>query len=626
MKNSSEDTIFNQALIKQEEKNIKSAFELYKKVLEINPSHLEALSNIGNILHSIKNYKDAINCFKKVNEKDPTNQYALNKLGLIYFDLGFNLKALEYFYKLKEINSNYPFLRYNLICILRSKKTLDLKIKNYELVKKLLIFLFENNDVHHDSISKNAIYFITDQEISKINLENDNSIFFKENIKIILNEKLFHLILQKSLVTEIFLEKILIKLRHKFLLSVFDNSKINLKNYKKFIISLAEQCWLNEFIWSQSKNEDDLIEKLKSRLYKKKYLNELEIAVLGCYIPLSNIKDLARLENKISKDGLFDDLIKMQVLDFKKESKLKKSIKLLGNIDNTLSKKVRKQYEESPYPRWRYFNQLISVVDFKSDFKAQIYPNKIDLDKEFDSPNILLAGCGTGQHLMALTRYKGAKILAIDLSLSSIAYAKRKVEELNLKNIEFLQVDILELGKLKKKFDIIESAGTLHHMKDPKKGFESLDRRLKKNGLLKLGLYARYFRKARLGPIKNYIAVNKLPPTIESIRKVRKYIFNNIKNKDLSPLATIPDYYNSSGFRDLLMHVQEWDYTTDEIQKMIENKYEFIGFTFSAHKIDNYKKKFPDDKFLNNLSNWDIFEKENPDFFAGMYQFWLQKK
>ena len=126
--------------------------------------------------------------------------------------------------------------------------------------------------------------------------------------------------------------------------------------------------------------------------------------------------------------------------------------------------------------------------------------------------------------------------------------------------------------------------------------------------------------------IKNYIAVNKLPPTIESIRKVRKYIFNNIKNKDLSPLAAIPDYYNSSGFRDLLMHVQEWDYTTDEIQKMIENKYEFIGFTFSAHKIDNYKKKFPDDKFLNNLSNWDIFEKENPDFFAGMYQFWLQKK
>ena len=77
----------------------------------------------------------------------------------------------------------------------------------------------------------------------------------------------------------------------------------------------------------------------------------------------------------------FNDLIKIQVLDFKKETKLKKSIKLFGVIDNKLSKKVRKQYEESPYPRWRYFNQLISSIDFKSDFNAQIYPNKIDLDQ-----------------------------------------------------------------------------------------------------------------------------------------------------------------------------------------------------------------------------------------------------
>jgi len=627
MKNLSEDTIFNQALIKQEEKNIKSAFELYKKVLEINPSHLEALSNIGNILHSIKNYKDAINCFKKVNEKDPTNQYALNKLGLIYFDLGFNLKALEYFYKLKEINSNYPFLRYNLICILRSKKTLDLKIKNYELVKKLLIFLFENNDVHHDSISKNATYFITDQEISKINLENDNSIFFKENIKIILNEKLFHLILQKSLVTEIFLEKILIKLRHKFLLSVFDNSKINLENYKKFIISLAEQCWLNEFIWSQTKNEDDLIEKLKSRLYKKKYLNELEIAVLGCYIPLSNIKDLVRLENKISKDSLFNDLIKMQVLDFKKESKLKKSIKLLGNIDNTLSKKVRKQYEESPYPRWRYFNQLISVVDFKTDFNAQIYPNKIDLDKEFDSPNILLAGCGTGQHLMALTRYKGAKILAIDLSLSSIAYAKRKVEELNLKNIEFLQVDILELGKLKNKFDIIESAGTLHHMKDPKKGLENLLRLLKKNGLLRLGLYSKLAR-GEIIKFRNNLKTSNLSDKLDNIKKLREQFIQNDENDLKTRIILNKDFYSTSNLRDLLFHVHEYQFTIPEIIELT-NLYDldFLGFVFANKSIKhNYLKFFKNDVKNINLENWNKFEIDNPNIFISMYQFWVKKK
>ena len=88
----------------------------------------------------------------------------------------------------------------------------------------------------------------------------------------------------------------------------------------------------------------------------------------------------------------------------------------------------------------------------------------------------------------------------------------------------------------------------------------------------------------------------------------------------------MPDYYTTSSFRDLLMHYQELDFTIPEIQEMIEDKYKFIGFTFSNQKFENYIKKFPNDKFLNNLNNWNTYEKENPDFFAGMYQFWLQKK
>ena len=627
MNNLDEDTIFNQALKKQEEKDIKSAFELYKKVLEINPVHLEALSNIGNILHSVKNYKDAINCFKKVYEKDETNQNALNKLGLIYFNLGSDLKALEYLYILKEINPQYPFLRYNLTTILKSKKIIDLKVKNYDLVKKLLIFLFENNDVHHDSLTKNAIHFITDQNILKIQIENINSIISNKIIQNILNEKLFHLILQKSLVTEIFLERILVKLRREILFSLFENLRIEPKDYKKFIISLAEQCWLNEFIWEISKKEEVLIEKLKLKINEEKNLNDLEIAVLGCYTPLNSIKKIASLENQISKDNLFNDLIKIQVLDFKKETKLKKSIKLFGVIDNTLSKKVRKQYEENPYPRWRYFNQLISSIDFKSDFNAQIYPNKIDLDQEFDSPNILLAGCGTGQHLMALTRYKNAKILAIDLSLSSIAYAKRKVEELNIKNIEFLQADILGLNKLQTKFDIIESAGTLHHMKDPEKGLENLLRLLKNNGLLRLGLYSKIARREII-KFRENLNINNFSNNFEDIKNLREKIIQTKENNYKNKIIFNRDFYSTSNLRDLLFHVHEHQFTISEIIKIINNyNLDFLGFVFANKLIKhNYSKFFKNDLKNINLENWNKFEINNPNIFASMYQFWVKKK
>ena len=266
-------------------------------------------------------------------------------------------------------------------------------------------------------------------------------------------------------------------------------------------------------------------------------------------------------------------------------------------------------------------------MDFKSDFKAQIYPNKIDLDKEFDSPNILLAGCGTGQHLMALTRYKGAKILAIDLSLSSIAYAKRKVEELNLKNIEFLQVDILELGKLKKKFDIIESAGTLHHMKDPKKGLENLLRLLKKNGLLRLGLYSKLAR-GEIIKFRNNLKTSNLSDKLDNIKKLREQIIQNDENDLKNRIILNKDFYSTSNLRDLLFHVHEYQFTIPEIIELT-NLYDldFLGFVFANKSIKyNYLKFFKNDVKNINLENWNKFEIDNPNIFISMYQFWVKKK
>ena len=47
---------------------------------------------------------------------------------------------------------------------------------------------------------------------------------------------------------------------------------------------------------------------------------------------------------------------------------------------------------------------------------------------------------------------------------------------------------------LNKKFDIIESAGVLHHMADPVAGWRTLTNCLKPNGLMKIGLYSNLAR------------------------------------------------------------------------------------------------------------------------------------
>jgi ubiquinone/menaquinone biosynthesis C-methylase UbiE len=66
-----------------------------------------------------------------------------------------------------------------------------------------------------------------------------------------------------------------------------------------------------------------------------------------------------------------------------------------------------------------------------------------------DAPEILVAGCGTGRH--AADHCAAAtprRVLAVDISRASLAYAMRRCAELGLANIRFAQADLLELGAL----------------------------------------------------------------------------------------------------------------------------------------------------------------------------------
>ena len=55
------------------------------------------------------------------------------------------------------------------------------------------------------------------------------------------------------------------------------------------------------------------------------------------------------------------------------------------------------------------------------------------------------------------TRFSGAAVVAVDLSRASLAYAQRKTEEFGISNIDYQHADILQLGRLERQFDVIES-------------------------------------------------------------------------------------------------------------------------------------------------------------------------
>lgn len=619
-----EDT-FKKAEKLQKSNNLKEAVNLYKKIIEFNPNHVPTLLNLGNLFHQNGNLNKAKYYYEKLLLTDSQNSQLIYNLAIIFFRLNDLKNSLYYFDKLIQIDPHIKYLRYNLRNVMRSKNILDLKKTDQELVQDLFLFLFRAKDIDHSVISKNVLFFLYNKEELK-DLNNEVNLLSKNLIKNLIEKEVFHLFLQKTILTENNLEKTLTIIRREILLKKNNDKFFKNEKHKNFLISLAEQCWLNEYIWFETKNESSEIKFLKEKIEKDPKINELEIAILACYLPLnsSNIIN-AKLINYFSDNAYFNDLINVQIKEPIEEIELKRNIKSISEFKNKISKEVRNQYEKNPYPRWRYCNQLYAV-NLEHDLNYQIRPNKVNFKKNSEKIDILLAGCGTGKHLINIGKYENSNILAVDLSLASIAYAKRKVKEFNYHNIQFLHADILDLNNLEQKFDVIESVGTLHHMENPTEGLKSLLEVLKPNGVLKLGLYSELAREEIVSLIE-IIKNRNFEPDIIGIRAIREFILSQNKSSNLYNSIFTQDFYSTSRIRDLLFHVQEHRFTIPTLIKIFRDfNLEFIGFSFRNYFAKHqYSKLFPDDKKMINLENWNEFEIKYPSTFLGMYQFYVRK-
>ena len=95
---------------------------------------------------------------------------------------------------------------------------------------------------------------------------------------------------------------------------------------------------------------------------------------------------------------------------------------------------------------------------------------------------------------------------------------------------------------------------------------------------------------------------------------------------ELQSLSQSPDFFSTSACRDLLFHVQEHRLTLSQIESFLADfGLHFIGFELDRGVLHQYRARFTDDPSGTDLRNWASFEADNPDTFAGMYQFWIQK-
>ncbi|AOH36247.2 tetratricopeptide repeat protein [Luteimonas sp. JM171] len=396
--------------------------------------------------------------------------------------------------------------------------------------------------------------------------------------------------------------------------------------------ALAMQCFLNEYVYAEPQGERDTMEELASRVSRALAGGEAVpaswLAAVACYVPLHTIGSADRLLGKDWPPHLHR-LIQQQVAEPWAEQELRGTIPAITPIRDSVSVEVRKQYEQNPYPRWSKLPRDTVRTDLPAFLASRLaapLPHKLPTASR-GGIEALNAGCGTGQHPIDMVqRIEGLELLAVDLSLSSLAYAKRMAQALGTQGIEFAQADILELGSVGRSFDLIESTGVLHHLADPAQGLSVLAGLLREGGLMRLALYSERARQSVVAA-RQYIAERGYQPVAEDIRRLRGELAAFGLSDPRGEVAKFTDFYSMSECRDLLFHVQEHRFTLPGIQALLDRfSLEFAGFELGAREVAGFRRQHPQPEALRDLAAWDAHERQRPELFSGMYVFWVRKR
>ena len=388
---------------------------------------------------------------------------------------------------------------------------------------------------------------------------------------------------------------------------------------------LARQCFINEYVFALTPEEAEQAERLKAMLIdalrQGSRIPAPWPAAVAMYFPLHSLPGAQALLDRAWPAPL-TEVVGQQVREPLEELQYRGSIVRLTAIEDDVYVLVRRQYEEHPYPRWVRAASVPAPVTLDEHLRNTFPSAGFRPLGNRDGIDILVAGCGTGRHPIEVAlKYRDARVLAVDLSLASLCYAKRKTPAPLVGKIEYAQADILKLGSIDRTFDLIDASGVLHHLADPLAGWRALLSLLRPGGFMRVGLYSELARRDVVAA-RAFIAERGYRPTADDIRRCRQELLSS----PLEGATKAGDFFSTSECRDLLFHSQECRMTIPQIKSFLaESDLRFIGFEFAPQILQHYRGLFGGDNFMRDLDRWHAFETARPDTFAGMYQFWIQK-
>jgi tetratricopeptide (TPR) repeat protein/SAM-dependent methyltransferase len=653
-----------------------TALRHYKKATKLNPDFAQAFAGKGDALRALGHWPDAADAYRKGLRKQANLPSCLSGLGLLCVRSGDFVQAAKYFEAaLKWVPETDSHARASLWSNLGSARLdcgaategidalteavacapevpeywryLAHKLLHIAVVptsarfREVLLALFDREDINPRDLTTAAVSVLKSDPataglLDEIACHSERTEAIVQNqstaVLRLLSDSLFKALLANAPIPDIGIEILLTSIRRNLLMDAVGNDSPTAHQAADlpFVCALSRQCFLNEYVYLTTPEEDAALSGLLSELDRNNFGSGAadwdRFAIISCFVPLFETRaaemNFAKLPEPLPV------IVREQIEEPHREELLSASLKQLRPIQDAVSLAVQSQYEENPFPRWT--RCLMSTPRPLSDVVRAALPN-IDahLIPEIDSPRVLIAGCGTGlQTMNVINSYKNASVVAVDLSRRSLAYGMRKLAEYGIASVRHLQADILDLEMLEDRFDLVESFGVIHHMRDPEQGLQAIAKRLQPGGLLFLGLYSAMARRSVV-LARRLIAERQYPADKNGIRAARHALMTVDGEPELAPLISpASDFWTMSDCRDLVFNVEEHRFTLRDIDAMfLRADLEFLGIEL-RRPIDRqrFAAEYPGRQSQSSLQVWHEFETRFPDTFGDTYRLWARKK
>ena len=589
------------------------AQESFRKALAVDPGFAKAALGLGQTCFDLGRSQEALQYLEQALQADPNDADALSYCGRALADTGHTDLALKFLRRAIELapdDSSYTLAAIGVL----QKVEFTAEHPWYE---RFLVACLDNPLVNHAAIANVAASLLWIKPAMRDALAADR--LGSPQLTALAQEPLLLRLLSRTIVPSWSFEEFFTRLRRSL-------ARMRDPDHLPLMAAVAEQAFNAGYVQYQSGAEAALEEELLNKDVAS--LSPAELMVLASYRALADVPGAAQIADRKDLPEATRRVVLRTLLEPMREREIESQIVASTPIHDAVSKRVRAQYEEHPYPRWI---NIQSVNDRDERLLDELEQHAINFKDPGwpERPRVLVPGCGTGFHPLSLARkYPETDVLAVDLSRASLAYAMRKAQELQFTNVRFRQADLLCLGELSDRFEYIDCAGVLHHLESPLEGWRVLSELLEPGGVMRIGLYSELARKTIVAA-RDKIAAMRIPSTASAIREFRQSIMRDPELAELRSLAeTTADFFSMGDVRDLIFHEQEHRFDLPTIRQYLDALgLEFAGFLLEDRDVAReFHKLNPATTQWLDLGRWADFEAQHPSTFYRMYQFYCLKR